>query len=167
MKRNKRFELARAEKITALARTLDDYLIPLGINPEYVGQHYLQDPIEFATSSGLILAQQRTYPVPRRNGCRPGDIFNPFLMTADGILPGSDVESRLVEAGARVAMVLSAPFLAKGYDLYGVPAWDVETAEGDILAGIIVRKGNVICYTMKDCNDGSKSVKVFIKGDEV
>jgi len=166
MKGNKRFELARAEKIDALARTLHNYLSPLGFTAGS-GQHYLQEPIEFATSSGLMLAQQRTYPTPRRNGCRPGDIFNPLLMTADRTRPGSIEESQLVEAGARVAMVLSPSFLGKGYDRHGNIFCDVETAEGNVLRDMIIRKADVLCYIMKDCNDGGKSVKVFITADEI
>ena len=158
MKNKEPFINERLRKIDAFAQTLQDYLSPLGVPGGVVGP--LRAAIKGVVNAGLKLAEQRTYPVPRRTGCRPGDNFDPRLMTAEGILPGSEEESELVEAGAKVGMVFSPPFLMMKYNLSGMPAWDVETVEGVELSRIIIRKGDVFCYTIKEGIDGRRSVEI-------
>jgi len=118
-------------------------------------EDFLRNAIESAVTLGLELVQRQGRLLPRKNGCRPGDVFDPRLMTAEGIRAGSAEESKLVKAGGRVAMVLSPPFLLMYYKHGTSPTWDVETVEvnsaprGDmLLSDLIIRKGNVLCYTM-------------------
>lgn len=163
MRGNQRLELERAKKIDALARTIHDYLRPLGIVDGSRVEDYLRDAINCAATTGLTFVQQIAYPLPRRTGCQPGDNFDPRLMIAEGIRPGSVEESRLVEAGARVAIILSPPFLGmKLYAAYKLPPYpNVETTNDEELgtSTIIIRKGNVVCYTMKEGKDDGKSVE--------
>jgi len=151
-------EPERAKKIDALARTLHDYLRPLGTTEGM--EDRLRYAIKVATRSGLELAQQIKHPVASTCGCRPGDDFDPRFMTAKGMPAGSDKESKLVEAGGRVAMVLSPPFLIMWYENNGNPAWDVETADIGGLSDYVIRKAEVICYTMKEDKDNGKFVEI-------
>ncbi|KAF8428390.1 hypothetical protein BGX38DRAFT_1234184, partial [Terfezia claveryi] len=89
MSGNQRFELERAKKIDALARTIHDFLRPLGIIEGSRVEDYLRDAINFAAEAGLTFMQQPIYPLPRRTGCQPGDNFDPRFMIAEGIRPGS------------------------------------------------------------------------------
>ncbi|KAF8428402.1 hypothetical protein BGX38DRAFT_1147024 [Terfezia claveryi] len=164
-----RFEPERAKRVDALARTLHDYLRALGIIEglsELSLEVYLRDAINYAAATGLQLAQFKCFGVARRNGCRPGDPFDPRLMTARFILPGSVKESELVKAGARVALVLSPPFVQMRYDLYGQPR-HVETLEGEELNAVTLQKGDVVCYIMKEGRDGGKSVEFPMEEEEV
>ena len=160
MKGNKRFQLQREKRIKEFAHTLQDYLTPLGITEGLRVEDCLQKAIRSATESGLTLAQQQCCQMPRRNGCRPGDNFDPCLMTAEGIDEGSDEESQLVEAGGRIAMILSPPFAhAAPSDCYN-PIGDMEAAIGQRLSNMLIQKGKVLCYTMKEGKDGGKSVEI-------
>ncbi|RPB28782.1 hypothetical protein L211DRAFT_844860 [Terfezia boudieri ATCC MYA-4762] len=155
-----RFERERAKSVDALARTLHGYLRPLGIieGLKLKFDLHLRDAINCAAETGLELAQFRCSAVARKNGCRPGDHFDPRLMTARFICPGSVMESRLVEEGARVAIVLSPLFVKMRYKRCGQP-WDVENMEIQELSRIILQKGNVVCYIMKEGKEGGKSVE--------
>ncbi|RPB18249.1 hypothetical protein L211DRAFT_871870 [Terfezia boudieri ATCC MYA-4762] len=162
MRRNQPFELERAKKIDALVRTIHDYLRPLGIIDGSSVEDYLRDAINCAATAGLTFVRDTGYPLPRRTGCQPGDNFDPRLMIAEGIRPGSAEESRLVEAGARVAIILSPPFLEmRLYKTYRFPLPNVETTNDEELGTStqIIRKGNVVCYTMKEGKNDGKSVE--------
>ena len=160
LKGNKRFELERAKKIDALAHTLHDYLSPLGVTEVEGMEGYLRDAVKSAATSGLTLVQQTICVLPHENGCRPGDVFDPRLMTAEGIRPGSDEESELVEAGARVALVLSPPFVLLHLLPNVARAPKEEVLVNETLWEAIIRKGNIVCYTMKEGNDGEKLVEI-------
>ncbi|KAF8428400.1 hypothetical protein BGX38DRAFT_1334680 [Terfezia claveryi] len=161
-----RFESERAKRVDALARSLHDYLRPLGIIEGLRLEDYLRDAINCAAATGLELAQFKCFAAARRNGCRPGDPFDPRLMTARFIFPGSVKESELVKAGARVALVLSPPFVQMRYDLFGQPR-GVETLEGEELSAFTLQKGDVVCYIMKEGRDGGKSVEFPMEEEEV
>ncbi|RPB18250.1 hypothetical protein L211DRAFT_843836 [Terfezia boudieri ATCC MYA-4762] len=157
-KNPQRFELERAKTIDALARTLHTYLRPLGTIERM--EDHLRDVIRHAAETGLELAQFKVYAVVRRNGCRPGDHFDPRLMTAAYIPPrkGMESESELVTAGARVAIVLSPLLVQNVHNYYGQRC-DVENMEVNELSNYILEKGNVVCYIVKEGRDGEKSVE--------
>ncbi|KAF8440654.1 hypothetical protein BGX38DRAFT_1144520 [Terfezia claveryi] len=155
---SQQFETERAKRVDALACTLHDYLRPLGIIEGLRLEDDLRGIINCAVASGLELAQFKCFGVARRNGCRPGDLFDPRLMIAQSIRPESDEESGLVKAGARVAIVLSPLFVLKTYKISGQPN-DVENMEDKHLSRLTLLKGVVVCYIMKEGRDGGKSVE--------
>ena len=159
MEWNQGLRLKRKKKIEEFAHTLHHYLSPLKTTEGAMVESHLVDAVFFTTTAGITLAKEESYPVPRRNGCQPGDNFDPRLMIAEGIDEGSDEECQLVEAGGRIAMVLSPPFLRMYFQSIH-PVCDVETVEGEMLSQMIIQKGKVLCYTMKEGKDGGKSVEI-------
>ncbi|RPB18869.1 hypothetical protein L211DRAFT_843165 [Terfezia boudieri ATCC MYA-4762] len=159
------FEPERAERIDALARTLHNYQRPLGTIKGLRMEDHLRDVIRHAAETGLELAQFKAYAVVRRNGCRPGDHFGPRLMTAYSIPPRDGMESELVKAGARVAIVLS-PLLVQGIHNGCGQRYDVENMEANELSRLILKKGKVVCYIVKEGRDGEKSVEFSMEAAE-
>ena len=152
-------ELRRKDKTVELARALYNYLCPLGAIARMEGG--LQDVIGYAVCTGLELMYERDFHLPSKNWCRPGDDFDPRLMIAEGILPDSKKEGELMEAGGRVAMVLSPPYLSLGYKEGGNLDWNVEPTDVTELENILVRKAAVLCYTMKEGKDGGISAEIY------
>ncbi|RPB18873.1 hypothetical protein L211DRAFT_853722 [Terfezia boudieri ATCC MYA-4762] len=164
-KNPQRFEPERAKRIDALARTLHNYVRPLGAIEGLRMEDHLRDVIRRTAETGLELAQFKAYPVVRRNGCRPGDHFDPRLMTAFSIPRMDGMESELVKAGARVAIVLS-PLLVQGIHKGCGQRYDVENMEANEVSRLILKKGNVVCYIVKEGRDGEKSVEFHMEAAE-